>query len=289
MRQHYYYFLTFFILLFKVRYSKRLRVLAYHTVFSSEKFEQQILYLIGRYNFISIDQLQNYLCNNGKLPKNPLLLTFDDGDITVFDNGLPVLVKHNIPSAIFLITSLIGTQNDYWIKQVEGYEMKVQGHTYTTARKAVNLFKNMPNSERLEAIKDYPVVHKRQLFLADLSEMRSSGMFIGNHTHTHPMLDKCSEEEIVEELVESTNVFKGLNLEGSDVFAYPNGNANMRTNKILENFGMKMIFLFDHKINKKQIDPLNISRIRIDTETPFNEFKVKVSGLHSFLFHKGKN
>lgn len=289
MRQHYYYFLTFFNFFFEFRYKKRLRVLAYHTVPSAENFEKQILYLKNDYNFISIADLENSIYNNIALPKKPMLITFDDGDISVFNNGLAVLSKFNIPSAIFIITSLIETENDYWIKQVEGYEMNVKGNSYVTARKAVNLFKNMPNSERVEIMKDYPPVLKSQLFLTDLKKLKNAGMYIGNHTHTHPMLDKCTDDEILDEMKESTKVFNELNLEGSETFAYPNGNANSRTNKILKEFGMKIIFLFDHKINRKIIDPFNISRIRIDTETPFNEFKVKVSGLHSYIFHKGKN
>lgn len=289
MRQNYYSFLTFFNSFFNFRYRERLRVLAYHTVVSADNFEKQILYLKDYYNFISIEDLQNYIYNNVALPTKPLLITFDDGDISVFNNGLHVLDKHNIPSAIFIITSLIGTENGYWIKQVENFEMNVKGTSYATARKAVNLFKNLPNSKRVELIKDYPPVHKSQLFLADLEKMKNTGIFIGNHTHTHPMLDKCTDGEIIDEMKESIKVFNELNLEGAEIFAYPNGNENCRTNKILKDFGMKMIFLFDHKINKKQIDPFNISRIRIDTETPFNEFKVKVSGLHSFIFHKGKS
>jgi len=289
MRQHYYYFLTFFNSFFKFRYKQRLRVLAYHTVSFPENFEKQIIHLKKDYNFISIEDLQNNIYNNIALPKKPMLITFDDGDISVFNSGLPLLEKYNIPSAIFVITSLIGTENDYWIKQVEGYEMNVKCTSYSTARKAVNLFKKMPNSERVELIRDYPPVHKIQLSLTDLEKMKNEGMYIGNHTHTHPMLDKCTDEEIMDEMKESTKVFNELNIEGAEIFAYPNGNANSRTNKILKEFGMKIIFLFDHKINKKNIDPFNISRIRIDTETPFNEFKVKVSGLHSYIFHKSKS
>lgn len=289
MRNNYYKFLSFLVNTFEVLYRDRLRVLAYHTVASQENFEKQIIYLKENYNLISIAELQNNLFSDQALPKNPLLITFDDGDISVLTNGLPVLKKYNIPSSIFVITSLIDTNDDYWIKNVEEYEMNIKGNSYALARESVKLLKSLPNSERVEIIKDYPVARKIQLSNYDLNKMEAQGMYVANHTHTHPMLDKCTDEEILVELKESTKILQNLNVKGLDVFAYPNGNANVRTNKILKDFGMKMIFLFDHKINQSIVDPLNISRIRIDSETPFNEFKVKVSGLHSYIFHKSKN
>ena len=53
----------------------------------------------------------------------------------------------------------------------------------------------------------------------------------------------------------------------------------------LKNLGMELIFLFDHKVNKKNLDPYNISRIRVDSDMTIEELKAKVSGLHPIIHH----
>ena len=284
MRHKLYSALSIFHFFFKKKYANRLRVLAYHTVPDEMAFEKQVFYLKSHYNIIKIEDLQSHFRENIPLPKNPLLITFDDGDITVFEKGLPVLKKHNISSCLFIITGLINTLNDVWIKKVEAKEMK-DGKTYAEARELVKLFKQITNAERLKKMNAYPEVSKPQLTTNNLKEMESHGMFIANHTHTHPMLDKCTSQEISEELTEAKKIFEALQLSGFNVFAYPNGNADKETTTLLKSFGIELIFLFDHKINLKKLDPLNISRIRVDSDTEMTEFKTKVSGAHPFLFN----
>ncbi|MDT0689821.1 polysaccharide deacetylase family protein [Salegentibacter sp. F188] len=287
MRDKLYSALSSFHFFFKKRYAKRLRVLAYHTVPDKMAFEKQVIYLKSQYNIISIEDLKSHFRENQPLPKNPLLITFDDGDITVLQKGLPVLKQHNLSSCLFIITGLINTSKDVWIKRIEAKEMK-EGKTYLQAREVVKQFKEISNVERVGRMEEYLEVSKPQLTTQDLKEMIQSGMFIANHTHTHPMLDKCTPEEISEELTEAKKVFETLQFPGFDVFAYPNGNADEQTTEVLKKFNMELVFLFDHKINKKNMDPLNISRIMVDSDTEMTEFKAKVSGAHPFLFHLRK-
>lgn len=284
MRSGYYWFLSLFQGVFAFFYRNRLKVLAYHKVPDATKFENQISYLKSRYNIISINDVFDLLLEKKPLPNHSLLITFDDGDVSVLENGFPILNKFNLPSCLFVITQLINTNEEVWIKRVEFQEIS-KGRTYGEARKKVNYFKNLDNSLREEEMKNYNNFETRQLTSKELLVLHQSGMFIGNHTHTHPMLDKCSPKEINREFNESQIVFKELELPGYDIFAYPNGNTSKRIEMQLRNLGMKLIFLFDHKVNKLQLDPFNISRIRVDSDTEMNEFKAKVSGLHPFILN----
>jgi peptidoglycan/xylan/chitin deacetylase (PgdA/CDA1 family) len=272
----------------KFFFSEKLRVLAYHKVPDKQAFEIQISYLHSNYNIISVKDLLNYFETKTPLPKNPILITFDDGDISVLHNGLPVLKKFNLDSCLFIITKLIDATEDVWIKMVEVQEMN-QGKCYREARKIVNRLKSLNNADRLKEMQQYSSVKKEQLTAENLKEMQENKMFIANHSHTHPMLDKCTSHEVEEELENSKKVFTELDLKGFHVFAYPNGNANQKTTAILNEWGMKLVFLFDHKINKKNPDPLNISRIMVDADTEINEFKAKVSGVHPLLFNLKNN
>lgn len=284
MRKHIYTALHLLHGLFKKRYQRRLRVLAYHKVPDQDAFEKQVEYLKSQYSIIGIEDLLAHVYDGKSLPKHPLLITFDDGDISVLKEGLPVLNKYKLKSCLFVITGLINTSEDVWIKRIEAKEMK-EGKSYSEARTVVRKLKQLSNKERLDQMKKYPQVFQEQLKSGDLKAMEKMRMFIGSHTHTHPMLDKCSSEEISEELNRSRRFFEEESLNGFEIFAYPNGNENARTEELLKKFGMKLVFLFDHKINKGKIDPLKISRIRVDSDTELKEFKTKVSGAHPFIFH----
>jgi len=288
MRSKLYWFLSKFDGLIRRNYSDRLRVLAYHKVPDERAFEEQIIYLKSHYNIISIPELKRHIYDKADLPKNPLLITFDDGDISVIEKGLPILKKHSIESCLFIITGLINTSNDVWISRVEQKEMK-NGKSYQDARKVVNLFKSMSNRDRVVKMRDYPEVDKQQLNTDDLKKLQKNGMYIGNHTHTHPMLDKCSSQEIMKEMNYSKQVFDELELPGYNIFAYPNGNADDNTNKTLIDANIDFIFLFDHKINPAVLDHHNISRIRVDSDNKLAEFKAKVSGLHPLMFNLKNN
>lgn len=269
---------------FMARYANRLRVLAYHTVPDKKAFEKQISYLVQNYNIIGIDQLLDFFEEKKELPRNPLLITFDDGDISVWENALHILKKYKLNSCLFIITKLIDTNEENWFKTVEKNEMN-NGKSFLETRKIVGHYKNVNNAERLEEIKKYPPVEKQQLTAEQLHEMEKNGMFIGNHTHTHPMLNKCEVAEIKEEMELAKQVFEKHNLNGYSIFAYPNGNNSAETKKVLKDLGIKLAFLFDHKINEPEIDPLNISRLMVDSNMEINEFKAKVSGIHPFFFN----
>lgn len=280
--------LNFLHPIFKKIYLKRLRVLAYHTVPDQAKFERQIIYLKKEYNIISVEDLLKSVHEKSPLPNNPLLITFDDGDVSVYDKGLPILKKYDLKSCLFIITGLVNTTKDVWIRRVEAGEINA-GKSFFEARKTVRRLKRVENHERLQAVKNYPDVQKPQLSTEQLYELQDNGMYIGNHTHTHPMLDQCTAAEVQEELDLSKKVFKDLGLEGFNVFAYPNGNEDPSTKKVLEKNDNKLVFLFDHKINPKKINPLYISRIKVDTDMEINEFIAKVSGVHPFLFNIKNN
>lgn len=262
----------------------QIRVLAYHTVPDERKFEIQLDYLKLNFNIIDLAQLQGFLFHGGKLPKNPLLITFDDGDVSVLENGFPLLKKFKLPSVLFVITGLINSSNTFWCRWVEK-AFEQEGKTYMEARAKVNLLKKMPNIERETYLCTLKQIDTLQLSSNQLHYLKNGGMHIANHTHTHPMVDKCISHEIRNELELAHSKFKEWNLKGYHVFAYPNGNWDEQTEKILKENGIEMAFLFDHEINKKQVNPMRISRIMVDTDTEINEFKVKVSGMHTSLMN----
>jgi len=266
-----------------------LKVLAYHDLKKFNKFEAHLKFLVNSdYNIIDINALKDHLFLGKELPDKPVLITFDDGDISVLEIGLPLLKKYKLPSVMFVITSLIDSDNTFWCRHVEK-ALQEQGKSYAEARSKVDHLKKISNEKRMVYLKSLNSVNSKQLTKEDLGTLQKGMMFIGNHTHTHPMVDMCTKEEIEGELNLSRSSFDAFKLPGFPIFAYPNGNWDEQSEKLLKKNGIKMAFLFDHKINAKIINPYRISRIRVNSDTEINEFKVKVSGLHSKLMKlKGK-
>ncbi|SOC80325.1 Polysaccharide deacetylase [Salinimicrobium sediminis] len=254
--------------------SSRLRVLAYHDIENPTLFEKQIKFLIKHFDIIDLKTLNHHIQNQRPLPPKPLLITFDDGDFSVLKHGLPILKKYEIPACLFIITELIDTNREFW--------WNIFNSIY--GKKKLNYFKGLSNQERITELQKIEYSGKRrQLTVEDLYELEQNGIRCCNHSHTHPLFDKCTLEELEHEFKKSKELFHRWGIPGDNIFAYPNGNFDEVSEKVLEANQIDLAFLFDHKLNNSKIHPLRISRIRVDSTTELGEFKVKVSGFHSLI------
>ena len=74
-----------------------------------EEFDSQLTALkAGGYNIISLKQYADYVSGNATLPDKPVIITFDDGYSGVYNHAYPILLRHNIPATVFIITGLVG-------------------------------------------------------------------------------------------------------------------------------------------------------------------------------------
>ncbi|MCF8231127.1 MAG: polysaccharide deacetylase family protein [Bacteroidales bacterium] len=74
-------------------------------------FKKQLRYL--EENNYSVMTLGNALkaIDNNNLPKNPAILTVDDGYLSFFENAFPVLKEYGYPATIFINTSYVGNKS----------------------------------------------------------------------------------------------------------------------------------------------------------------------------------
>jgi peptidoglycan/xylan/chitin deacetylase (PgdA/CDA1 family) len=103
-----------------------------------KNFENQIKMLVDSgYQTILPDQLFAYLNTGAKLPKKPIMLTFDDTDLDQFTVVRPTLKKYGYKAVYFIMTVSIGKKGkfvDYMssdqIKQLSDEGNVIGSHSY---------------------------------------------------------------------------------------------------------------------------------------------------------------
>ena len=74
-----------------------------------ELFEEHMETLLNYgYNPVSLSDYYSFVLGNKTLPENPIVITFDDGYLSNYEIAFPILKEHNIPAAIFIVTSTVG-------------------------------------------------------------------------------------------------------------------------------------------------------------------------------------
>lgn len=81
---------------------------------SVSSFEKEMKFLKDRkFNVISLEDLADYIDSGLRLPRNSVVVTFDDGYKDNFILAFPLLKKYNIPATIFICPLLISQEPDY--------------------------------------------------------------------------------------------------------------------------------------------------------------------------------
>jgi len=235
---------------------------------SAKMLERQIDWIGRRYQFVSLDELGSYLQGERSFPKPVAAVSFDDGYEDTYEHGLPLLHRKGIPSAVFVVTDLVGTSKlqyhdwlylllrrafaqraprqdelfaflrEFGVRPPEGTK---SGNDLVDFSKAVNfILAVLPQSEVCRVIETLEKTHNlapspaqshRALTWDRLREMQQAGVIIGSHTRSHAVLTAEDAEKVYEEIEGSRKELeKKL---GSPVrhFAYPDGRFNRMTIK----------------------------------------------------------
>lgn len=108
------------VLDFQVRKHYVVPILMYHKIdrveslksglsVSPEAFEKQMSFLFrNKYNVVSLRKFLGLAVGKRAIPKNTIVITFDDGYENNYTEAFPILKKYNLPATIFIITDFIG-------------------------------------------------------------------------------------------------------------------------------------------------------------------------------------
>lgn len=91
------------------------------------------------YNAVSMEEYMLYREGRGTLPRNPVIITFDDGYTSNYEYAYPLLKKYDMKAIIFIIASRVGAENTEfphftWQQAIEMENsglVEIESHSYT--------------------------------------------------------------------------------------------------------------------------------------------------------------
>lgn len=194
------------------------------------------------FTFLSTTDIDRIIRENLPFPKGGAILTVDDGWQTNEKNIIQVANRHQIPVTIFVSSAPV-EEGAYWwsyIMEAEKNEIKCS---------SVKALKKVPNIDRLievNRIKEQLYLSREVLTVEQVKKASDSGyVTIGCHTHTHPILLNCSDEQVISELEDSKNRLESWVNKEVSYFAYPNGDYSVREINALRRLNYKLAFCMD--------------------------------------------
>ncbi len=227
---------------------------------TKHEFESCVKWLIKKkFQFLSTNDLDCIIQQGLSFPKGSVLLTVDDGWQSNEANIVEVANRYGVPVTIFVSTAPV-EEGTYWWSYVK--KNVVNDIRNNTSKK---LLKNIPNKERLLRVEELKktIFLKRDALTVDQVKCIADSKYItiGGHTHTHPILINCSDEEVYSELQLSKQKLEFWIGKEVKYFAYPNGDYSKREIQVLKElnyhfaFSTNPIYLTPDLLKEKYILP----------------------------------
>lgn len=236
--------------------SRGLLILTYHRVLTAEDplrpgemtqraFERHAAVLRRWFNVLPLSQGWRRTLE-GSLPARAAAITFDDGYADNAELALPILRHHGLTATFFVATGFLDggrMWNDTIIETLRGARAPLDlrdldgGMLETddvsdrarTVLAVIRAWKHLPphaRQRRVEALVERAQLEPpRDLMMRSeqVKQLARSGMDIGAHTVTHPILRKITDAEAAAEMSRSRATLESLTGAPVSMFAYPNG------------------------------------------------------------------
>jgi peptidoglycan/xylan/chitin deacetylase (PgdA/CDA1 family) len=237
----------------------RLSILAFHRVLpqgdplfpdipDARRFRQILTWLKGWFNVLPLDAAVNRL-SSGALPERAAAITFDDGYADNFTQALPLLREQGLPATFFVATGFLDggrMWNDTIIEAIRRCNEDVVdlsaiglpalpiaslAERRAAIERCIDALKYRPLSQRLANAEQVAVAARVKppddlmMTSAQVQALHSSGMQVGAHTVSHPILTRLSNDDARKEIAGSRAKLEEILDAPVPSFAYPNGKA----------------------------------------------------------------
>jgi peptidoglycan/xylan/chitin deacetylase (PgdA/CDA1 family) len=280
------------------------------------EFSEQMSLIARTMTPISLSELESWHHGDSTLPRNPVLITFDDGYRNNLIHAAAVLLKYSIPAVIFSTVEYLGTDRMLWPTEVyrsillwPSAKVPLPDGSSILIRPD-DLQKRIALAEWVrefcktlsEELKETYLLHLHEAALPVLTpnememfrflsweetrQLHRMGFTIGSHTMNHHILTRISADHLRKELEESKQqIEKHLNTSCISL-AYPNGSPEDYSPEVCSEVaqaGYKLGFTSNAGTCSRQTDPLALNRICIPGKLSRLDYQCRISGLHDLL------
>jgi len=241
-----------------------------------ENFYDHIDILRKEFNLLNIEEFSTLLIQGKKMPRNSVIITFDDGYSDNFHEALPILQSLNRQALFYITTSNLDTDHELWWDELE----RIILNNYFSPKYAEveinDRITRFPISNPVEKMNTYNFLHPylkyllpqqrnkiidglresigtkpqgreshRLLTNTELQKLSDSpAAVLGAHTHNHPALSILSYDIQLQEIELSKNILEKIINKKIVHFSYPYGSKkdyNNDTLKICRKIGFEMV------------------------------------------------
>lgn len=211
-------------------------------------------FLAKRYLVMPLSEMVRMNLQGEKLPARAVAITFDDGYASNYELGFPVLSEFGLAATIFLSTGFLDGTHLLWFQEMD-LAYQAMGRSSAELSKALAELKKLPNLEMRKevnrVVSSTRTNPKRPQVMLPMSwdnarKLQQSGLIeLGGHTHTHPILARCTLEEQVDEIKTCYDRMIAELGQAPRLFAYTNGGPTdftADTQRILTDYGFEAAF-----------------------------------------------
>lgn len=261
----------------------------HHLCVSPANFEQHMRYLKKNYNILRFED------DWRGVDRDSVVVTFDDGYLDNYENAIPILNELEIPATIFISTSCLKGDREFWwdeletilfldnIPEVFSLEDRECGcrwgtkslgermNCYKVVRRMMMDFTNYEKRcawmKQLWEWSGYSRHIRMQnqtitdAICKEISEMKN--ISIGSHTVSHPALGSLGWEDQMWEIKESKRYLEELTGEKVETLSYPLGSYNEDTTRICSEVGIKKAATIVRNLWESHKSPYEIPRFCI--------------------------
>lgn len=297
---------------------KKLLVLIYHRVLDRpdpmrsyeidrSTFEWHMALMARYFNVLPLADALTSL-QNDRLPSRAACITFDDGYADNYHNALPILLNHNLPATFFIASGYLDgglMWNDCVIEAIrlntaEQIDLTPIGlsimpivtdqQKYQAAMSVIRAIKHLDPLERqqkvayIAATAGQALPDSLMMTSTQLKALFNSGMEIGGHTVSHPILAKTEHDCALHEIIENKVQLEKILDTTIRFFAYPNGKPGIdflpQQVELVKQAGYQAALSTQWGIVDKRSDRFQLPRFTPWDDTPV-KFALRVLRLQS--------
>lgn len=308
-----------------IRTRSKLLILAYHRVLdipdedafpgdpelvsaSTRDFERQMRFVRDHFEPLRFADLLQAMDRGDALPKNGLVVTFDDGHVDNYTHAFPILKSLGVPATIFLSTQYIDSpETPFWFDHVAQLmyfappgplrldhldfhaSLTKIGSRRDAAGALLRQLKREPNDRRVAVVQELvqrlgehvPASQRAAMTWGEVREMAAAGIEFGSHTVSHPVLAQLDDEAIRQELAVSRATIRAQTGQPVDTIAYPVGKIGAYDDRVVEtakSCGYRLGVSYETGVNSlKDLELFALRRLAVERYTSFGNFKAMLS------------